>query len=219
MLRRKIAVAACTVLLLSGLGSPVLAAGLGFYAEGSGGSGTFTYDTWDEENEESFDMDVSAAGAGFLVDTNPYGGKTFSYRLGLGYERLTWTDDGGAGTGDVDLDAIVMNNGFNFAVARGKRFRVWLGPQLRLGYFSGETDQDMSRGGRQGEKQTAWAAGIGLGIGVGGQVLLSNSFGLGLEVGARYMGYAGRTELYDESDDFTARHASGYLNLSFLFGR
>lgn len=97
------------------------AVGLGF----SVGTGS---ETWSNDSGYNGDRDIS--NVGFLFDTAVSRKKIFNYRLMLMKEKNT------ANGGGVDLEGYATIHDFGFAVLNTKQVRLWLGPELKAGYYS-----------------------------------------------------------------------------------
>jgi hypothetical protein len=181
--------------------SSSLSADFGVFLEGSSGSGEFEWDT----DTISYDMDTKTGSFGFVLDTATTNESGFNYRLNIGLSSLTIEDPNSSG--EYDTRGIYAENIFGFALMKRETFRWWLGPLLRIGYYSGDDyDVDMS----------FFEFGLGLVSGMNfklGNVILAPS------IGVRWNGYAGIGEdkysSYEE--DFTANSTTGFLNLAMLF--
>ena len=145
------------------------------------------------------------------MDSNLAQDRLFNYRLNVGYDKLDVEGDDWNDT-TLELGGLVIDNTFGFGVLRTETFRLWLGPQVRLGFYGGETDNS-------GTKLEAALFAFGLAPVVGANWNLGDSFTLSLVAGYRFMGFAGGVDLSDDSDDgtFTGSGNMGFLNLSAMF--
>lgn len=182
------------------------AIGTGVYFSGGGGSGTFE---WDDE-DESFDSDQKSLGVGFVMDTAVRNQSPFNYRLQIGYEALDLKDEFDT---TLEMGGVVFDNTFGFAMVQTPTFRLWGGPQIRLGYFSGETDKK-----RLGEAISVDLAAVGVGLALGANFGISQNFALGATLGVRTTGYAGEGEWRGEKDNLTGGTTVGFVDLCLLFG-
>lgn len=181
---------------------PAAAAGVGAYAEFATGSGDFEYDFSPE-----FDVDAESAGVGFVFDTNLSGPQVFNYRLNVGYERLDLEDDFNT---TLELDGLVIDNTFGFALASSPTFRWWLGPQVRIAFYNGETDNGF-------EEIDLAAFGVGA---VTGMNFHNGNLCASVSLGARITGYAGESEdAFGFTTDLEGNTGTVFLNLAMLFGR
>ena len=205
---RRFSMVLAAVLMCMALGaSRASAVGVGGYLELGGGSGEFEFsDIADSE----FDVDAGYAGLGFVLDTSPGGTGVFSYRLNVGFEGLNLEDD----TDDtLELGGFVIDNTFAFAVVRVPAVRVWVGPQLRLAFYSGETDDSNI-------EADLGAFGIGLAAGANIYPNPHGRFALAPSLGFRRVGYGGEAEdEFGNTEDFEGYTNLFYLNLAVLFGR
>ena|SRR3990167_3691262 len=196
--------------------SRVYAIGLGPYIESGSGSGN--WETMTDDFDYSTSVDTSSFGFGFVLDTSPRDSKVFNYRLNIGYEKHDIELPVG---GTIELNGLSIDNTFGFSIVRKKNIRLWLGPQIRLGYYTGNEEYSSN----YSADYTLFAFGLGPVLGV--------NFGMGsvgvisISRGYRFLGYAG-TEDYtidsiyvpeDGTNDITIAGGMGFLNASFLFGR
>lgn len=187
-------------------GPAAQAIGTGVYFSGGVGSGTFE---WDDDND-SFDSDEKALGVGFVMDTAVRNQSPFNYRLQIGYEALDLKDEFDT---TLEMGGVVLDNTFGFAMVQTPNFRLWGGPQIRLGYFTGESDTKVL-----GEAISVDLAAVGVGLALGANFGITESFALGATLGVRATGYAGTGEWRGESDNLTGRTTVGFVNLCLLFG-
>ena len=182
--------------------SSSLSADFGVFLEGSSGSGEFEWDT----DLYSWDMNTKTAAIGFVLDTATTNESIFNYRLNIGVSSLKLEDDS---FGDeFDTRGIYIDNIFGFALIKNETFRWWLGPSIRVGYYTGDDyGIDLS------------FAEFGVGIVSGINFKVGNGVILTPSIGVRINGYAGTGEdkysSYEE--DFTANSTVGFLNFAVLF--
>ena len=112
--------------------SQVFALGLGATVQSGAGSGEQTLDGWFDE-----DIDMGTFNIGFTLDTALTDESTFNYRLGVGLENVVTEPDFSY---DADLSGIFISNDFGFAVFKNSQTRVWLGPQVKVGFYGGDND-------------------------------------------------------------------------------
>jgi len=68
---------------------------------------------------------------GLVMDTNLSLENTFNYRLTIGSYNFEIADWG------LDADGISFTNDFGFGIVTNPNFRLWLGPELKLGWAEG----------------------------------------------------------------------------------
>ena len=89
-----------------------------------------------EVDDEFDDLDLTAHGVevGFVLDTNVARDRIFNYRLvgGFEYAATDWT-----GAEGFNLYGGSITNTFGFGIWRGPRFRLYLGPDIRLAATTG----------------------------------------------------------------------------------
>lgn len=193
----------CLFLLLL-LVMPVSAySAVGLSLEFGGGSGNF------DENEIIFDTDVDTgyANIGFVYDSNPYAEYgNFSYRLNIALENHDYKDRGVT----LETGALVFDNTFAFTLVNSEQATFWIGPQIRVGFMSGETDEFFDPLEVSGSM-------LGLGAVIGTNIKTASHIGIGLSAGLRGSGLAGEMSVSGFSDDFTGRTAESFVNLALLF--
>lgn len=188
------------------------AIGLGAYTEFGTGSGEAEYDV---DNSEEFDIDTGFFGVGFQLETSPLtANKVYSYRLQIGYEsrdiETEWDYT-------FELDGFVINNTFAFGGNIAKYIRLWAGPQIMVGFYSGETDKE-----RYDDSMSFTGAGFGIGAAVGANFGLgSDSVILTTTFGVRSFGFAGVTEWgneYEDEDEGLSGNATEFIfSLGIMF--
>ena len=189
--------------------SQAIAFGFGAYVEGAVGSGEAEIDwDWGGKTEE-FDTDLSSAGFGFVMDSNLAANRVFNYRLNVGFDRLDMEDEADT---TLELGGLVVDNTFGFGIVRTRAFRLWLGPQVRFGFYGGETDNS-------GTKLDAAVFAFGLAPVLGANLNLGAHFTLSITTGYRFLGFAGPVEWSDDSDsgDLAGNGGMAFFNVSALF--
>lgn len=184
------------------------AIGLGAYTELGNGSGEAEYDV---EDSEKFDIDTGIFGIGFQLETSPLtANKLYSYRLQVGYESRDIETEFNY---TYELNGLVINNTFAFGGNVANHVRLWAGPQLMVGFYSGETDEEFL-----GESVTFAGAGFGLGVAMGAnfglgseKVILTTTFGL------RSFGFAGNTEWDDEDETLSGNATELIFSVGIMF--
>ena len=194
--------------------SPAFAVGLGAFIDVSGGSGEIE---WDFDNY-SEDIDVTAGALGFVLDTSPTNQSSFNYRLNIGLASQDFEYEYYVDT--IEATGIYFENIFGFALINDYNFRWWLGPLIRLGFFSGDIEPSYP-----GEDLEVDYAEFGIGAVTGinfnaGGVILSPS------VGFRLTGFAGTGDFvyrdsfgtyYSYEDDFEGHTTTVFANFAVLF--
>jgi len=181
-------------------------AAIGIGVELGGGSGTH------EENYffYEFDVDSSHANISFVYDSNPYAqNSNFAYRLNIGLESRELEDEFGD---TLDTGALVFDNTFSFTLTKNDKATFWLGPQVRVGFIGGETDQK-----ELGEALEASGFMFGLGVAIGTNIKTSDNVGIGLSAGLRSIGIAGTEEWGGWEDDFEIGLGELFVNACVLF--
>lgn len=180
----------------------------GMYAEFGGGSGKAELDI---AGADEFDIDANFWGLGFQFETSPLtAGNLFSYRFQAGFESRDIENENNT---TLELGGLVINNTFAFGGNVSEKVRLWGGPQVMVGFYGGETDEDFL-----GDDISFAGAALGLGAAGGA------NFGLGsgatiltTTIGLRSMGFAGKVEWFDEDETVTGNIAEIYLSVGLLF--
>jgi len=194
-----------TVLLFA---TNAFAAQFGMYVDLGTGSGEAEYDS---PGSVEFDIDSGSFGVGFQLETNPLtANKVFSYRLQVGYEAWNIEDDQNV---TLELGGVVANNTFAFGGNTSDKVRLWGGPQVLVGFYTGETDKEYN-----GDEISFTGAAFGIGLAGGA------NFGLGsgktiltTTIGVRRLGFAGETEWYNDTDDLSGATTEIFFSVGILF--
>ncbi|RLA02932.1 MAG: hypothetical protein DRQ47_06065 [Gammaproteobacteria bacterium] len=180
----------------------------GFYLDLGSGSGEAEYDI---AYSERFDMDSDFFGLGFQLETNPITPKKiFSYRLQAGFESRGMEDDYGT---TLELGGLVFNNTFAFGGNTSAKTRLWGGPQILVGFYSGKTD-DQFQGDEISYTGTAFALGLagGANFGLGsGKTILTTT------IGVRSLAYSGDAEWYDWNETLEGNSTDIFISVGMLF--
>jgi hypothetical protein len=196
--------------------SNALAVGIGGYVDVSGGSGDYEWDS----DVQRWDIDTSAAAVGFVLDTAPMNERTFNYRLNAGLAAQDVEADDGI---NLEAGGIYAENIFGFALIRNENVRWWLGPLVRVGIYSGETDTfNISGGTRQIDFdyiEFGFGAVTGVNFNINDRVILAPSLGF------RICAFAGTGEINDYiggwhyyfEEDFSGNATSAFANFAVLF--
>ena len=209
------------------------ALGLGGYISYGTGSVDFE-ESWDTEDpwarlENS--GDVSHFGFGFLLDTAVAKNRIFNYRLQIGYEASEYDIDSvfNQETGTdispiisdfkVDIDQIVFDNTFGFGIVRRQNFRLWIGPQIRIGYMTGDGQvTDIL-----GTTLQLNFEGVVYGFApvIGGNFNFNNNLSIGIDLGYRLSGMAGNIEKsglgLTGADDYSGDTNVFFVNFSMIY--
>ncbi len=196
--------------------TPARAVGIGPYIDFSGGSGTFEYDS---DNYE-FDVDTGTGAIGLALDTDPTGRSYFSYRLNIGYERQDLEEDY-----DITwkMRGLAVENVFAFAVARGPNMRWWVGPLVRFGFYSGDTDDYYYFYSGDRYKSEADLFEFGIGVATGVNIRVSRNLVLAPSAGFRFIGASGdryrdRSQYRERfEEDLTGNFSTAFINFALLF--
>jgi hypothetical protein len=174
-----------------------LAGGYGFYIEGAGGSGEQEVDEWFSIGEtEPYDVDFTGSDLGFVLDTSVAKDKLFNYRLNVGLSSFDIEESGESDYSGLERFGLSIDSTFGFGVFRIKPLRLWIGPQIRVGFYGGETDEFAL---------DVYAVTFGVAPVLGANVNLGRVVSLSLSTGYRIQGYAGEID----TPDVTTFYGSG----------
>ena len=169
--------------------------GLGFYVEGGLGDGEIEFDFPFYDVEK--DVDIAHMGIGFALDTAIADALSKSLEL-----------DDEDGPVERDFDGVVFINDFGFAIFKRPRARVWIGPELKIGFYEGENQYD--------EDYNLVTFGLGPALGVNLGITETTFF----TVKAAYVfsGFAGEYEGNSGYDyDIEGNMGVGTLNIGLMF--
>ena len=206
---RKASVIICSlVLAVLRFASNSFANSFGMYLDLGSGSGEAEYDY---SGSEEFDIDTSFFGAGFQFETNPLtANKVFSYRFQAGFESRDIEDEENT---TLELGGLVINNTFAFGRNTSEKIRLWVGPQVLVGFYKGETDKEYLGDERSFSGVTfglGLAGGANFGLGSGKTILTTT-------IGVRALGFAGNMEWNNEDEDLTGNATEFFLSVGILF--
>lgn len=208
---------ALTIATMLGIsaGRAEAATAMGPYFNLSSGSGTLE---WDSDNFD-FDVDTNSVAAGFALDSAPTGQSTFNYRLNVGLEGQELEDDYNE---TLEMGGLVIENVFGFALVHHQDFRWWAGPLLRIGFYSGETDEHYDTfGDRYKTEADLFEFGVGLATGI--NLRIGPHTYLAPSAGIRFIGVSGsgtvkNLDLHTQyDDDLTGDMTNVFVNFSLLF--
>lgn len=202
---KKVCLIQCLVIALVSvfLFSEVRAMGLGAYYTFGSGSGEWTVNTEDEDDVD-IDTDDSGTGFGIVFDTALAKDTLFNYRLGLGLESKEYEFEDGP---KLEMDNFVFDNDFGFGVFRTPMVRIWLGPELKISYGTGDVeDLDYSV----------------ISMGVGGVLGLNFNIGERITLGVKSGYLLEYTAGYGEDDngdsvDHTGQDDFFYVNFAIMY--
>ncbi len=210
---KKTGTTVCLVLLLmASMGiNKVEAIGLGFYGTTGSGSGSYSLDEVSGTTDDG-DVDIKQMGYGFVLDTAVAKNEVYNYRLNFGIEKVD-SDYKPESTSMVypwEFERYVLTQDFGFAFFKREIVRLWVGPELRLSYETGEEAADPS--------VEAWLLGVGVGPVLGANFNFGPVFTLGLKGGYLFEGYAGQlSEPGSDDQTLTMTNGNAFLNIAALF--
>lgn len=205
----------CAAILWIPAGRAEAALAMGPYLDLSSGDGTFEWDSqWND-----FDVDSRSGAIGFALDSAPTGPANFNYRLNVGLERQDLEDEFGD---TLEMGGFVVESVFGFALVRQQDFRWWVGPLVRIGFYSGETDVYYDSNGDRSRTEADLVE-FGIGIATGINFRIGPHAYLAPSVGIRFIGAAGEGTVknFDRhtqfEDDLSGNTTNVFVNLSLLF--
>jgi hypothetical protein len=210
--------------------APAGATGLGLYFTYGSGSADLD-ENWEDSSffELSTEGDTDFFGGGFVLDTAVARDRVFNYRLNVGFENLEYEADSvfNESVGapaifqvyEFDINRIVLDHTFGFGIVRTEHFRMWIGPQLRIGGMWGDGDQ--ASGAQRAEADLVGVV-VGFAPVLGFNFHTPGSVSFGIDLGYRwtYMGGVIDKKLSsgnDDDDSFDFRETSFFVNFALLF--
>lgn len=209
------------------------ASGIGGYLTLGKGEVNFN-ENWDDSNiwdELKSSGDAEFYGFGFIFDTNVAKNRVFSYRLQVGFEKAEYDFDSVKNITTntdltptlnkfkLDIDRLVFDNTFGFGIVREKNFRLWVGPQIRIGSMSGDGSMTDIYGTKQDLDLRGFIYGIAPVIGV--NFNFNNNLTIGVDLGYRFNGFWGNLEksslgVFDE-DYYYGSENTLFFNFSLIY--
>ncbi|MFC1761858.1 hypothetical protein ACFL6U_07230 [Planctomycetota bacterium] len=190
----------------------VKAAGLGVYSSIGSGSGDWDIE-FDSGTKQVGEQDNDRAAIGFVFDSAVARNQLFNYRLNAGYDRVEYdvTNKTTSAKYQYESDRFVLSQDFGFAVLRKKLVRLWIGPELKLAFETGERQSD-----------TRYEVGLfeaGVGPVIGANFNFGPVFTLGLKAGYLFEGFVGIEQFDPTSVDWevTGTNQEVFFNLSAIF--
>ena len=196
------------MVILFFLPSSIFAASFGIYADYGSGSGEADVDTI---GLDDIDIDTNLVGLGFQMETDPMSkNRVFSYRCQAGLEARDLKEKDGV---TFELAGVMLNNTFAFGSNVSDNVRIWVGPQVQIGLYAGETDEPYL-----GDDISFAGVLFGLGIAGGANFALGNDAPIiTATVGVRSFGMVGATEWFDDDDDMTANGSEIVASVGIMF--
>jgi hypothetical protein len=146
--------------------------------------------------------------------------RTFNYRLNAGLAAQNIEDDFGF---EIEAGGIYAENIFGFALIRDENVRWCLGPLVRVGIYSGETDP-INIGGVTQQIDFDYAE-VGIGAVTGVNFNINDRLILSPSIGFSVCGFAGTGEIneyvggvhYYWEEDISGGTTSAFANFAVLF--
>lgn len=127
--------------------------------------------------EDQADATRTIYSFGFILDTAVSTDSIFNYRLQLGYGFGSLKIDGTYYSETIDINEFQFYNTFGFGIVRSQYVRIWLGPQIGLGYGDGEYTY-LGESNYYGDIFISLGAVLGFNIHLGGLISLSIDGGI-----------------------------------------
>lgn len=191
-------------LMLSAL--PAHASGLGAYATIATGNFDFQADI-NGGGTDDVDGSQTALGLGLVFDSNCAKSSLINYRLNAGYESVNLNPKDSSE--DESFGYVGLDNTLGFGIYTNEQMRLWLGPQIRVGYAWGSGD---------GMTDESSAIVYGLGAALGLNYHLGMDYDVSFVAGMRNDWYNGDFTAGDGTKgDFDGSATYGYFNVSLLW--
>jgi hypothetical protein len=199
-MKKSLMVLVITVFMIFVGVSSSFAAKHGLFLDVSSGAGEAEWDT----DIIAWDIDTSSFSGGYVFDTNPSKNKVFNYRLNVGIGSQEIKDDFGD---SLDSTGLYAENIFGFAFVKNDSLRWWVGPLVRVGYYSGDVESTVLD-----VTYAEFALGLvtGLNFNVGNSIISPS-------LGVRVHGFAGEGEAAGIKEDIEGNFTNIFFNVAFLF--
>ncbi len=204
--------------------SNATASGYGMYGSLGRGSANWNVDGWtDIEAQppgtlgyppENFRADSKHTGGGFIFDSAVAKDKLYNYQLNVGYDAFR-NKDRTDGTTLSNLRGLMVSNAFGLGIVRTSAFRMWVGPEIRLTWQTGEKKDPVLPLLKQ--DYDLFGAGIGPALGV--NFNFPGNFTIAVKAGYQWMSYYGQmnTTVGHEYADVDVHERFAYVNIGFMF--
>lgn len=170
-------------------------------------------ETWEDDFSSINNGGRDVSSFGMVLDTNIAKNSLFNYRLTIAME-----DNEDSDGNSLNLEGLAFTHDFGFAVYRNNVVKLWLGPQVKFGFY----DTVINNSARDADGAAiGWGFGPVIGINVHLPKVVTFSASLAYHVVGVYVG---EYDLYTNNGayiglrDIEADYSgSTYLNLSVLF--
>ncbi|MFP3983583.1 MAG: hypothetical protein ACLFV2_07830 [Desulfurivibrionaceae bacterium] len=192
--------------------STVSAGGLDGFIGVSGGSGEAEKDS----DIDSWDIDSNSVAGCFVFDISPANQSLFNYRLNVGFAGQDFED---VYDDSLESTGIYIENIFGFAIIKKESLCWWLGPLVRIGYYTGEDNSLLVGTDLEGDY-----AEFGVGA-VTGLNFKAGTVTMFPSIGLRYSGYDGTGDViyngysyeYSYKNDIDDHATTFFANFAILF--
>lgn len=201
------------------------AAGFGMYGSRGSGPAAWSFDGWTDIEAQppgslgyppsSFNADSEHKGGGFVFDTAVAKNTLYNYQLNIGYDAFrnkAKTD----GTTLSTLRGLLVSNAVGVGIVRTSGFRLWVGPEIRTTWQTGETAVPVlpPLGRRDCD-----IFGAGMGPALGLNINFPGNFTIAVKAGYQWMSYHGQIEttVMDGYADVDVNERLAYVNVGFMF--
>jgi len=183
------------------------------FAFGMGAAFMNGSETWADDLDPFHNGDRDVSSFGLVLDTNIAKDSLFGYRVTIATE-----DNEDTNGNSLDLDGMAFTHDFAFGVYRNSVVKVWLGPQLKFGFYGTTLNNSVL-------DEEGFAIGWGFGPVVGINIHLPKVVTFSASFAYHVVGfYVGDYDLYNSNGAFIGTRdidvdysGSTYLNLSVLF--
>lgn len=207
--------------------SPASASGFGMYGSLGSGSADWHIDGWPDLEAQpagslgypasDFKTNSEHRGGGFVFDTAVAKDQLYNYQLTLGFDAFN-NKDKADGITLSTMRGLVVGNAFGFGIVRTGWFRMWLGPEIRLAWQTGETAVPLVLPPVLGTRNCdLFGAGIGPVLGM--NFNLPGYVTIAVKAGYQWMSYYGqmKTTVMDGFTDVDVDERLAYVSIGLLF--
>lgn len=204
---------AATVASSFGL-SEASAFGLGVYGGLSSSTADVTVENSNTGIGSTLSKDAGHKSFGLILDSAVAKDKLYNNRFQIGLDQFTLKP--GQGASSYDLKGLVISNDFGFGIVRSEYVRFWIGPELRISFLRGETQNSL---GVATHDTTLIGWGIGPVLGL--NVNMGKAAALGIKGGYLYNGYYGtgssKNDALYSNVYYWVKEKTPFINIGVIF--
>jgi hypothetical protein len=177
------------------------------FAEGWGINFTYDWGKGDITRDDGLvhhDVESETFGGGISYDPNVSKDRLLNYRVDVNFEYLSQTYDGATPARGGGMS---VNQALGFGIVRNERFRLWIGPSIRLAVAGLTVESTPER--------KPWDFQFGFGPMIGFNYNLGHRFATSLTTGYQYALHLTASDI--PLTNFSGGHHRVFAGLTFLY--